>query len=504
MKKSGTVLITNMYLQRYSGSELHTLSIAKGFQEKGYDVIIGVSSKTYPLLKETKKFQVINVLEEELPVTHFDILFLQHFPVFDYLCTKYNITYNKMIISKLGPTHPLEHLPSFANKADLVVCVSEEIREQIREDVDSSVPIMVFPNYATPEYFAGYEADKSIDKLQRIAVISNHVPKELKELKMQLELVEMDFIGEEFTPKLVDASLLKEYDLIITIGKTVQYCMAIGIPVYVYDHFGGPGYLTEDNFEHAEKHVFSGRGFAKKDVRELREDICNHYLSAVERLPWLNERARRRYNFDVLFDQALSLIGEMNEDNKPAEFYNLFEKKNINFYSSLVPVVFSVHEVCTSKVYFEFDNGFEEEKSKKWDIRYNYKIKKKLEVLAGTKQIRFDPSEEMCKCVIERVDAPMNVRVIGVNHIPNRRDMDVFLTNDAQYILELDEAVKEDCEIFITYYCEKINVLEIEDIFRNYKHTIEGLMEKNRDLNEQMNSSLFGKIKKCIKYLKKD
>ena len=40
-----------------------------------------------------------------------------------------------------------------------------------------------------------------------------------------------------------------------------------GVPVYVYDYLGGPGYLTEANFSLAERNNFSGRGFEKKDIR---------------------------------------------------------------------------------------------------------------------------------------------------------------------------------------------------------------------------------------------
>ena len=37
----------------------------------------------------------------------------------------------------------------------------------------------------------------------------------------------------------------------ITIGKTVQYCLLSATPVFVYDYLGGFGYLDASNIERA-------------------------------------------------------------------------------------------------------------------------------------------------------------------------------------------------------------------------------------------------------------
>lgn len=51
----------------------------------------------------------------------------------------------------------------------------------------------------------------------------------------------------------------------------------MGVPVYVYDYLGGPGYLTEANFSLAERNNFSGRGFEKKTSDELLKEIKEGY-----------------------------------------------------------------------------------------------------------------------------------------------------------------------------------------------------------------------------------
>ena len=64
-------------------------------------------------------------------------------------------------------------------------------------------------------------------------------------------------------------SFLQQYDLVITIGRTVPRCLAMGVPVYVYDYLGGPGYLTEANFSLAERN-----NFREEDLRKRHQMNC--------------------------------------------------------------------------------------------------------------------------------------------------------------------------------------------------------------------------------------
>ena len=112
----------------------------------------------------------------------------------------------------------------------------------------------------------------------KIAIISNHIPQELLELKEKMGgYYQVDLIGLGYRTEQVNAEFLQQYDLVITIGRTVPRCLAMGVPVYVYDYLGGPGYLTEANFSLAERNNFSGRGFEKKTSDELLKEIKEGY-----------------------------------------------------------------------------------------------------------------------------------------------------------------------------------------------------------------------------------
>ena len=65
MEQRKKVLITNLYFQKFTGSELHVLEFAHLFKEKGYDVVIAVYKKSYPLLQELE--EGITVIECQNP-----------------------------------------------------------------------------------------------------------------------------------------------------------------------------------------------------------------------------------------------------------------------------------------------------------------------------------------------------------------------------------------------------------------------------------------------------
>jgi hypothetical protein len=83
------------------------------------------------------------------------------------------------------------------------------------------------------------------------------------------------------TVRRVTPELIHEHDAVVSIGKTVQYALAAGVPVFCYDHFGGPGWLNDGNVEAAARHNFSGRGFTARDsASELVEEIGDGYRAA--------------------------------------------------------------------------------------------------------------------------------------------------------------------------------------------------------------------------------
>ena len=294
------ILITHTLIADYMGSTVVCLQVAQALQEMDAQVVIVSSSYAYPMrtLFEESKLQVI--LEREssgLQLEDFDFVWLhsQLLPVHmigqlreisessnpDILPT---FIFNHMASIDSAPDeHP--YIPFFEEMlSSMSLYVSQEAEDSSTPlyDPSKNVSSKIFLNPAPSSLFFHKKDYRSVP--EKIAIISNHVPSEMKEAKILLEEknIKVDIIGIEGTPEDVSAPLLERYDVIVSIGKTVQYCLCSGLPVFIYDHFGGFGYLDNKNFDDAAYAHFSGRGGQNFPADELADKIVNEYVSACE------------------------------------------------------------------------------------------------------------------------------------------------------------------------------------------------------------------------------
>ncbi len=95
----------------------------------------------------------------------------------------------------------------------------------------------------------------------------------------------------------------------------------MGKPIYIYDHFKGPGYLTETNFEAAALNNFSGRGFEEqeKTAEELVDDLLEHYRSAQAFQHNHLYDYRSRYTISTIVDHIYKSINIIPKAIAPLE-----------------------------------------------------------------------------------------------------------------------------------------------------------------------------------------
>ena len=103
----------------------------------------------------------------------------------------------------------------------------------------------------------------------------------------------------------VDSRTLSGYDAVVTIGKTVQYAVRGALPVYCYDHFGGPGWLTEENFGAARWRNFSGRGFEKKSGPMIASEILEGFDKARRDAQHLAVRYGEQFSLERRMQEIL-------------------------------------------------------------------------------------------------------------------------------------------------------------------------------------------------------
>jgi hypothetical protein len=332
--KKPTVLITNYFILNFTGSELVTLDLARFFILNDYEVTVAFFIYGQPLKSFFDELGVhyLNILTAS--PQHFDLIWAHHFVALDTCLLDRGITANKVIFSSLSSFATLECPPSSIDKVNLVLANSRETKNTLIDLglMDDSIEIL--PNPVSDEYFE-LSNRSGRTELKKIAIISNHIPAEIKELIpcLQRNNIETVVYGIEGLVEIITPSLLVSFDAVITIGRTVQACMALGVPVYCYDHFGGPGWIVENNVSLAAEFNFSGRCTAqKKDVANIINEILVHFNDTHQQQAFCQNYAKKYFNLNQCIEKIFTKL-ETSKINYNHSFF-----KNIHFKQRLYQV----------------------------------------------------------------------------------------------------------------------------------------------------------------------
>ncbi|UQY42733.1 glycosyltransferase [Mixta hanseatica] len=283
------ILICSNHLEKLQGSELVTLELVEFMLDQGWYVDVfthllgGDIQNEFESLPNQERLLVTD--DDSYPFEQaYDIVWIQHTVLNAYMI-------ERLCKEGTNTRFIFNHMSSFASMempldaelenrlAAVVLAVSHECAEMLVKKGIKKEKIILFDNPA-PVKFADTPVEYK-ETLKNVLCISNHPPQELFEAQQMLvkQGVRCDMIGAAGKQLRVSPALIASYDAIITIGKSVQYALVAGIPVYIYDMYGGEGYLTESNFTQSAWHNFSGR--ATKQKREAAK-ICQELIDGFE------------------------------------------------------------------------------------------------------------------------------------------------------------------------------------------------------------------------------
>lgn len=198
------------------------------------------------------------------------------------------------------------------------------------------------------------------NKPKKILIVSNHPPEEVliaRDIIKDKHGFEVLTLGESMDDySIVDIDLLSKFDAVITIGKTAQYCLTSGTPVYIYDWFGGPGWLNKDNYNRSLQKSFSGRGFDKKTAEEIASEVIKGYSSALS----FQSKEQSEFQKTLLIDNVLpdiiesikprnDLVKFSKEYTKSVVFAELFAKRRFEDVSYTTALARSVNSLEREK-----------------------------------------------------------------------------------------------------------------------------------------------------------
>jgi len=333
MRLSGMkILLTQAHLIRYQGSEIVTLELAEYFAGEGAEVLVVTHAIGHPASDGLQGMAGVTLLqlddpalEENLRDRLPDLAWVHHSML--PMAVLEHAERIVFVFHHMSSILAAEFSMAAALETELATAVlfeSPKSRDvHVATGIYDDLPaerLQVMGNPASP----GFAAQRRGDGTGRILVVSNHIAPEVREAVDSLrDDFEVTLVGSQrdlgAEPQRVTPDLIASADAVVTIGKTVQYSMVVGTPVYVYDQFGGPGWLDQDNLEQTAYENFSGRGFASKSAAEIAAEIRDGLAEARVRADELRILALRRYELSARIETLLEYIEAHRRDVAPID-----------------------------------------------------------------------------------------------------------------------------------------------------------------------------------------
>jgi O-antigen biosynthesis protein len=255
------ILITNFALYDQAGTEIFTLKLAKSLKELDHQVIV-YSSNVSRFFKDkfrNLKIPIINNLEQArcFPL---DVAHVHH--NVNALKIRYHFPKLPIIFLCHGITPFLEQPPILDIKISQYLAISEGVRDHLIKLGIKSNQIQIFRNIFNENLFSSYNNINA--KPQQALVISNRITeKEIQIINDSTKKlgISIDYIGKRFK-HIKNCDLpnhINKSDLVFTLGRGAVETMMCGRIPIIYDHNGGDGMVTPDNFRLLMRKSFSGR-----------------------------------------------------------------------------------------------------------------------------------------------------------------------------------------------------------------------------------------------------
>lgn len=316
------LLITHAGLDQYAGSEVVVLELIEWFAARGWRIDLFTSVVRGPMARELEDgiaggvVRVVTI-DDGTPVspTDYRLVWVNH----SFLPTGFLEALDDAALEVPLVWH---HMSSFVPiempllwEAELalataITCMAPVARDRL---ADYGIPpqrVTVLDNPA-PDAFIGFRSAPRADTLTSVLVVSNHPPEELQAAAETLGQrgVRVAVIGAHGAPQRVTPELIAAHDAVVTIGKTTQYALTIGVPVFNYDHFGGVGWIDDRSLDAAAHDNFSGRLTGTHRTAEtLVDELLSGYAAARRFAADFEPQAKERWSLTRQLEALLAAV----------------------------------------------------------------------------------------------------------------------------------------------------------------------------------------------------
>lgn len=302
-------LVLTNHLHAWAGSEILALEVAEALAEH-FHVDISANVFVKQTRAECEKIGATVVLDPStVDIRDYEFIWAQHFVLplcrgfFD--LQEFDGSLNSI---HLSPFASLELAPlsyTSAIGANLIAN-SAETKDKISELVEPHVEPKNFRNATLRKFQEKNVVTTSSEHPKSVLVVSNHPPTEVLQacevLKSMGVKVTNFGVGTSNYRRLTKEDI-QEHDVTISIGKTVQYSILARRPVFCYDHFGGPGYISLGNVHNALEYNFSGRCCRRQlPPEDIVGELMQGYAGAFSSCNTLYSEFHNAFDLELFLD----------------------------------------------------------------------------------------------------------------------------------------------------------------------------------------------------------
>lgn len=304
-------LVLTNHLHALGGSEVLSLEVAETLVGMGYDVHVHTNALAAGMRAHTDARITLSDAPEFPDLFSYDLVWAHHHLL--PLCLANRewpaAPRTRVVSAHLSPYEPFEHVGlGFAQKLGATfVANSAETQARLQAMLGEQAQVINLYNACPDTFWA--DPTPSDGRLRSVLLVSNHLPQEVVTACDQREMdgVRVSRVGFGGEILRIKPEVLQGFDAVLTIGKTVQYALKVGKPVYCYDRFGGPGWLTPDNMGRAEAFNFSGRCCrTTRSAQAIAQELQQGYAAALEGLPSLRSDYCGKYSLNDVLSRLLA------------------------------------------------------------------------------------------------------------------------------------------------------------------------------------------------------
>ncbi len=291
------VLVLTNHFAEFCGSAVVALEVASWFAGRGDAVTLAANYLADPIRGVAPPELSLTDEVEDLELAGFDLVWCQHdllslLPLAAFARASDRREVPLVAYVSLSPHEPYESVDPMvaASLGAEIFANSVETRRAIVErshGLLESAAIRIFHNAAPASFWERRAAESRPlpAALRSLAMVSHHPPREISEAAERLQAagIQVRRIGREHDHHLVTPEDLRRVDALVSIGKSAVYALATATPIYLYDHFGGDGWLSAGNFTVNAEHNFSGRPARRRLTAEaIVRELLDGFTAARE------------------------------------------------------------------------------------------------------------------------------------------------------------------------------------------------------------------------------